>query len=149
MRPPSKHVSFRRFTPLIYLPWPTHFFGWAFALLFLGAVPGSGTEVRPEAGMIPTAGCVSEVQVVCKGLESSIETCLSERGAQLSSDCKDRVQAAMEFSQKSNGIGGCLKEVQRVCANSSSEALENCISQNKDRFTEACKESSEPSAAVP
>ena len=90
------------------------------------------------AGTDPAA-CLQEIEKVCTGLESSLETCLAERGNQLTADCRDEFKAAMALAQDPSGPAACIPDVERLCPDRTPQAIAACISGQQSHFSQACQ----------
>jgi len=86
----------------------------------------------------PTA-CVGEIERVCTRLEDKLETCLAERGDQLSPTCRDQLKSAMTLVQDPTGPAACIPDVQRLCPDLTPRALASCITDQQPNFSAACK----------
>jgi hypothetical protein len=86
----------------------------------------------------PTA-CVGEIERVCLHQEDKLETCLAERGDQLSTPCRDQLQSAMELIKDPSGPAACIPDVQRLCPDLKAQALGPCISAQQANFSAACQ----------
>jgi len=100
-----------------------------------------GSLVMPAAGAAATdpTACVGEIERVCAGMEAKLETCLAERGDQLSAGCRDALNAAMEMAQDPTGPAACIPDIQRYCPELSPTALAKCIAEQKANFGETCQ----------
>jgi hypothetical protein len=101
-------------------------------LLVAGLAPAKAAEQDPVA-------CLREIERVCVRLEEKLETCLAERGDQLSGPCRDELKMAMSFMEKQSGPAACVPDVQRLCPSLRSDALGQCIVDKQNQFSEACQ----------
>ena len=83
--------------------------------------------------------CLGEIKVVCAGLEDKLEVCLSDKGSQLSADCRDQLQSAMTLMQDPSGPASCVPDIKRFCQDMTVRGLSACISDNKAKFGPACR----------
>ena len=98
----------------------------------LAAIPVRAAEADPAA-------CLGEIERVCVHLEDKLETCLSDRGRQLSAACRDQLKAAMSLVQDPSGPALCIPDVQRLCPDLKAEALSRCIADQQPHFSDACQ----------
>ena len=100
------------------------------------------TLLSPAVGLAadqdPMA-CVSEIERVCAHLEDQLETCLADRGPQLSPDCRDQLKAAMALAQDPSGPAACIPDVQRLCPDLKPEAFARCMAEQQSHLSEACQ----------
>jgi hypothetical protein len=92
----------------------------------------ASAEVDPMA-------CLREIQGVCAHLEDQLETCLTDRGDQLSTPCRDQLKTAMSVMKDPTGPASCVPDVQRLCPNLESKALGQCITDQQGNFSESCR----------
>jgi hypothetical protein len=98
----------------------------------LSAIPLRAAEADPAA-------CLGEIERVCVHLEDKLETCLSERGNQLSVACHDQLKSAMSLVQDPSGPALCMPDVQRLCPGLKAEELSHCIADQQTHFSVACQ----------
>jgi len=98
--------------------------------------------LSPAAGLAadqdPMA-CVKEIEQVCVHLEDKLESCLADRGAQLSADCRDQLKGAMALAQDPAGPAACIPDIQRLCPDLKPEAFARCVADQQSHFSEACR----------
>lgn len=100
---------------------------------------GAGLSLPARADPPDPTACVGEVERVCIHLEDHLETCLAERGAQLSPACRDQVQTAMSMAQDPSGPAACVPDVQRLCPGLKTRALAQCITNQQANFSADCR----------
>ena len=105
---------------------------WLAVPMILSSIPVRAAEEDPMA-------CVGEIKRVCAQLEDHLETCLSERGSQLSAVCRDQLKTAMSLAQDPSGPAACIPDVQRLCPDMKPQALAQCIGAQQSNFSAACQ----------
>ena len=98
----------------------------------LSSIPVRADEADPAA-------CLGEIERVCVQLEDKLETCLSDRGSQLSAACRDQLKTAMSLVQDPSGPALCIPDVQRLCPDLKPETLSRCIADQQAHFSAACQ----------
>lgn len=83
--------------------------------------------------------CVKEIEQVCVHLKDKLESCLEDRGAQLSTDCRDQLKAAMALAQDPSGPAACIPDVQRLCPDLKPDAFARCMAEQQPNFSDACQ----------
>jgi hypothetical protein len=106
---------------------------WLATLVILTSIPVRAAEEDPMA-------CVGEIERVCVQLEDHLETCLSDRGSQLSAACRDQLKTAMSLAQDPSGPAACIPDVQRLCPDMKPQALAKCIGAQQSNFSAACQQ---------
>jgi hypothetical protein len=86
----------------------------------------------------PTA-CIKEIEQVCFHLEDKLESCLADRGDQLSPDCRDQLKAAMALAQDPTGPAACIPDVQRLCPDLKPDVFARCMADQQSHFSDACQ----------
>jgi hypothetical protein len=92
-----------------------------------------------QASTEDPSACLGEIERVCVNLEDKLETCLSNRGDQLTPGCRDQLKKAMALMDDPTGPAACVPDVQRLCPDLKSQALISCIASQKANFSDACK----------
>ena len=101
-------------------------------LVLLSPAAGLAADQDPMA-------CVKEIERVCVRLEDNLESCLADRGAQLSPNCRDQLKDAMTLAQDPAGPAACIPDVQRLCPDLKPEAFARCMADQQPNFSEACR----------
>jgi len=96
-------------------------------------------DSRPALAESDPMACVREIQNVCVQLQDKLETCLADRGSQLSTTCRDQLKTAVSAVQDPSGPAACIPDVQRLCPRLEAEALGQCITDNEDNFSKPCR----------
>jgi|GEM_PF-1737334 hypothetical protein len=105
---------------------------WLAILIPLVSMPVFAGEEGPSA-------CVEEIERVCVQLEDKLETCLAQRGDQLSAPCRDQLKKAMALMEDPSGPAACIPDVQRLCPDLSAKALTSCVTGQQANFSTACQ----------
>jgi len=106
---------------------------WLAVPMILSSIPVRAAEEDPMA-------CIGEIERVCVRLEDRLETCLSDRGSQLSAACRDQLKTAMSLAQDPSGPAACIPDVQRLCPDMKPQALAQCIGAQQSNFSAACRQ---------
>lgn len=94
--------------------------------------PAHAMESDPSA-------CLSEIERVCVHLEDHLETCLAQRGSQLSASCQSVLKTAMSAMSDPSGPASCVNDIQRECPNLKTNALAQCVMEKQGQFSKACQ----------
>jgi len=105
---------------------------WLAPLVALTSIPVCAAEEDPMA-------CVGEIERVCVQLEDKLETCLADRGHQLSTACRDQLKGAMAMMADPSGPAACIPDVQRLCPDLKPKALAACMSEKQANFSADCQ----------
>ena len=85
------------------------------------------------------SACLSEIERVCVHLEDHLETCLAQRGNQLSASCQSVLKTAMSAMSDPSGPASCVNDIQRECPNIKTNALAPCVMEKQAQFSKACQ----------